>query len=243
MSKIYDDLSQAANENAAIAGSSTHSQPEASGRHRLILDVPALDETVKFVQRVFVFPSPQSPRVVVFSSMEDQSSHFCYRAGSVLAAQVSGSVCLVDAKLGAPSLHALLDSGTHAGLAEALVEPGPITKFAKRVSRNLWVLPCGSRALGVQALSATNRLRSRMEDLRTEFAYVLINTSPVSSNADAVLLGQMADGIILVVEANSTRREAARIAKETIENAKVRLLGVVLTNRKFPIPEAIYRKL
>jgi Mrp family chromosome partitioning ATPase len=82
-----------------------------------------------------------------------------------------------------------------------------------------------------------------MGDLKEEFDYVLVDAPPISSNTDAVLLGQMADGIILVVQADSTRREAARIAKETFESAKVRLLGAILTDRKFPIPESLYRKL
>jgi protein-tyrosine kinase len=53
----------------------------------------------------------------------------------------------------------------------------------------------------------------------------------------------MADGVILVVEANSTRREMARTAKETFDDANVKLLGAILNNRTFPIPEALYRKL
>jgi Mrp family chromosome partitioning ATPase len=82
-----------------------------------------------------------------------------------------------------------------------------------------------------------------MMELSKEFDYVLIDAPPVSSYADAVLLGQMADGVILVVEANSTRRGTARMVKETFEGAKVRLLGAILNNRTFPIPEALYRKL
>jgi Mrp family chromosome partitioning ATPase len=105
------------------------------------------------------------------------------------------------------------------------------------------VVPSGSLAAEAQSLFVSDGLRSRMVDLKEEFDYVLIDAPPVSSNADAVLLGQSADGIILVVQADSTRREAARIAKETVDNAKVRLLGVILTDRKFPIPEALYRML
>jgi Mrp family chromosome partitioning ATPase len=161
----------------------------------------------------------------------------------VLAAQVSASVCLVDANLRAPSLHQQLGVAKCPGLAEATVRPDPIKNFAVRIAGgNLWVVPPGSLAAEAQTF-ASDGLRLRMADLKEEFDYVLIDAPPVSSNADAVLLGQMADGIILVVQADSTRREAARIAKETFENAKVRLLGAILTDRKFPIPEALYRKL
>jgi Mrp family chromosome partitioning ATPase len=82
-----------------------------------------------------------------------------------------------------------------------------------------------------------------MAELREKFDYVLIDAPPISSYVDAVLLGQIADGVILVVEANSTRRETARMVKETFEGANVKLLGAILNNRTFPIPEALYRKL
>ena len=80
-----------------------------------------------------------------------------------------------------------------------------------------------------------------IRDLRDEFAYVLISAPPVGLYGDAALLGQMADGVVLVLEANSTRRVAALKAKQPLDAAKVRLLGIVLNNRTFPIPEKIYR--
>ena len=205
----------------------------------------AQEELIKLVQRVFVSPNSHAPRAVVFSSVEGNgSSEICYRAGEVLAAQGSGSVCLVDANLRAPSLHLLLGVGKFPGLADATVKPGPIKDFVVRIAGgNLWVVPPGSSTGEAQGLYASDRLRARMRELRQEFGYVLIDAPPVSSYADAVLLGQMADGVILVVEANSTRRETARMAKETLENANVGLFGAILNNRTFPIPEAIYRRL
>jgi Mrp family chromosome partitioning ATPase len=51
----------------------------------------------------------------------------------------------------------------------------------------------------------------------------------------------LADAAVLVVEANSTRKIAARKAKEFLERAGVQLIGTILNNRTFPIPEAVYR--
>jgi Mrp family chromosome partitioning ATPase len=48
---------------------------------------------------------------------------------------------------------------------------------------------------------------------------------------------------VLVVEANSTRRETVRELMEELQMLRTRVLGVVLNNRTFPIPEAIYHKL
>jgi len=88
-----------------------------------------------------------------------------------------------------------------------------------------------------------DELRKRLEQLRDMFEYMLIDAPGTSVCGDAQLLGQVADAAILVIEASSTRRMTARRAKETLEAGGVRLLGTVLNNRSFPIPESLYKRL
>jgi Mrp family chromosome partitioning ATPase len=127
---------------------------------------------------------------------------------------------------------------------DVAAKPGPIKDLAVRIADgNLWLIPAGAPATQAEEPGASDRLRSQMSELGKEFDYILIDAPPIQSSADAVLLGQVAEGVILVVEANSTRREAARRAMQTLEGANVRLLGVILNNRTFPIPEALYRRL
>jgi Mrp family chromosome partitioning ATPase len=56
-------------------------------------------------------------------------------------------------------------------------------------------------------------------------------------------MAQSADGMILVLSAQKTRRIAARKIKDVLDAAHVRVLGTVLCDREFPIPERIYRQL
>jgi Mrp family chromosome partitioning ATPase len=245
MSRNFELLRRAGKEDVLFDRPGGDPRPDDGGRRPVILREPSEQEAVKFVQRVFAFPNSHAPRAVVFSSVQGNgSAEICRGVGEALAAQGSGSVCLVDANLRAPSLHQLLGVGKCPGLVEATVKPGPIKDFAVRIAGvNLWLLPSGSLVAEARGLFDSDRLRSRMKEVREEFDYVLIDAPPIGSFGDAVLLGQMADGVILVVEANSTRRETARTAKETFEGADVKLLGAVLNNRTFPIPEALYRKL
>jgi Mrp family chromosome partitioning ATPase len=60
---------------------------------------------------------------------------------------------------------------------------------------------------------------------------------------EAMLVGTLVDGAVMVVQANVTRREAAKRVADDLRAASARLLGAVLSNRTFPIPAPIYRRL
>jgi Mrp family chromosome partitioning ATPase len=217
-------------------------------RHRLPplppLTREARDQVVNLVDRVFLFTNSSTPKIVAFSNVDkgSSSSGMCLHAAQVLAARVSGEVCLVNANGEESLLHRLGPRDGSPGLADAIDSSAPIRDFAVQAEGgNLWFLPAGSRRDGSFHFSP-DRLRGRMMELRRQFDYILIE-APSATAVSTILIGQMADGVVMVVEAHSTRRETARIAKETLEAAHVTLLGAVLNNRTFPIPEALYRKL
>lgn len=210
----------------------THSAPKGNGDARFDLNHEAREEITKVVQRVFVFPEFSAPRVVVFSSIDkaSSSSEMCFHTARVLTTTLAGTVCLMDANSQAPLLHKLSGVDKNPGLSKAIDSRDPIKDFAVRLpGGNLWLLPAGSiEDLRSQLL--LEGFRRRLTELRKEFDYILIDAPPVLAAASTVLLGRMADGVILVVDANSTRRENARRAKETFESAGVKLIGAILNN-------------
>jgi Mrp family chromosome partitioning ATPase len=205
----------------------------------------ANEETTKLVQRLFLKNGEQDvPSIVSFSGMarEDRSSWICARAAESLAAQAGASVCVVDANFRSPQLHTLFDISNKLGLGAALKEDGAIGKFATPVAgKNLWLIPAGSARQGLDA--TPDRLRTRFADLRKEYDYVFVSAPALTHETEAILMGQLGDGIVLIIEANQTGRKTVRIAKDHLEAAKVKLLGAVLDQRKYPIPEFLYKKL
>ena len=205
-----------------------------------------LEEFTKLVQRVFVLPGNDAPRSVVFAATESGNgcSWVCARVADVLASQISGSVCLVDANLRRPGLHAQFSVENPKGLSDALLNPDPMRTFAHTVGRpNLWLVSSGSCADDGHGLLSSDRMRLRLSELRAEFDYVLIDASALTDTSDAVVLGSGADGVVLVLKANASRRESARKATQELQNARVRVLGAVLNQRTFPIPDSLYNKL
>ena len=114
---------------------------------------------------------------------------------------------------------------------------------ARRVSSHLWRVPrevfLGENEAGL----SVEWLPGRFRDLRTEVDYTIVHGPPAALCSDASLLGYLSDGVVLVLEAGKTRRATAQRTVQTLQAASARLLGAVLSNRKFPIPDGIYRRL
>lgn len=206
----------------------------------------AREEALKLVHNVFLAPGENAPRIVVFAAID--SGNGCSRvtglAARALAMHVSAPVCLVDANMRTPSGSGAFQVDTDYGLADSLRSPGPISQFVQCVSpENLSVLSCGSGARDSVGLLTSSNMRGRIGDLRNEFGYILIDAPPLNSYADAITVAQQADGLVLILEANATRRESALKVAEHLRAMQVKLLGAVLNKRTFPIPDSIYHRL
>jgi len=205
----------------------------------------AREESLKLVQSVFLL-NGAAHRVVLFAGVESGNgcSRICVEAAEALANNATGAVCVVDANFRTPSLPDSFGTSNHYGLSDALRKDGPVRHFAKGLQpRNLWLLSCGSAASTSTGLLNSERMKSRVQELRQEFDYVLFDAPPLGAYADAIALGQLADGVVLVLEAHSTKREAAVRVAESLRGANVKILGAVLNKRTFPIPEPLYQLL
>jgi capsular exopolysaccharide synthesis family protein len=204
------------------------------------------DEALSLAQRVFLPQSDTSPRMVVFAGVNagDGCTGFCASVAGTLAQNGLGPICIVEANFRSPSLHTLFGTANHRGLSDALLRDGPIRSFAKPVgSESLWLLTSGARALDSANLLSSERIKARLDELRDEFSLIVIDTPPLTRYTDALAIGQLADGVVLVLEAETTRREAAQLAASTLRSAKIPILGAVLNKREFPIPAPIYKLL
>jgi Mrp family chromosome partitioning ATPase len=209
-------------------------------------DSVAQEECLKLVQRIFLGQRVKLSRAIVFAGIDrgDGCSRICVEAARALAANTSSSVCLVDANFRTPSLSRSFGLADDKGLADSLLEEGAIRSFAKQLKpSNLWLLSGGSLASGSHSLLNSARLQPRLQELRDEFDYILMDAPALNLYADAIALGRIADGVVVVLQADSTRRESALKGLESLRAGHIEVLGAVLNRRTYPIPEFVYRRL
>jgi hypothetical protein len=85
--------------------------------------------------------------------------------------------------------------------------------------------------------------RDCIDLLRREFDFALIDCPCLKESGDLLSVAPFVDGVLLVIEANRTKREQIRHAEKIIENAEGKLLGHILNKRTYLIPGWIYRRL
>ena len=199
------------------------------------------EQQIHGLVRQLFFPSSAPVRQVVFSAvdLETEVLPICQQVGETLGQQASGTVCVVEAippkqKYGIVPEPGLLASSPAKRL-------GALRDSAEQLSSGLWFMPADVFCGGNHDFS-TLWLRARLAELRLEFDYTVLE-GPAAAHSEAAALGGLSDGLVLVLQANFTRRVTAQKAKERLSAAKAHLLGTILTGRTFPIPQALYKRL
>jgi len=149
---------------------------------------------------------------------------------AVVLAQAGLRVIAVDTDLRRPVLHKVFGLSNSHGLSDAILQPNPgvLEHVQETGIENLRLLASGSLPPNPTELLGSSRMKAVMDELSAHADIVLFDSPPLLVVADAAVLGARVDGVLLVNDAGSTRRAAAKRAVEELQRARANLLGVVL---------------
>lgn len=156
---------------------------------------------------------------------------------AMVLAQAGNRVLLLDADLRRPNLHKLFQLPNSIGLTNALLQHGDhLDDFIQDAGHNnLFVLTTGPIPPNPAELLGSERMREMLHILQERYDVLLIDSPPVLAVADAAILSNQVDGLILVASAGETRFDMLIRAIERLESVGTRPLGIVLnklTERK-----------
>jgi capsular exopolysaccharide synthesis family protein len=144
-----------------------------------------------------------------------------------LVRQSGCRVLLIDADLRSPRVHTMLRAPANPGLADYLQKTATEFEVIQRGGEEgLCLIPAGTHVTHPSELISSERMKEFLDRLRTAFDWIIIDSPPALPVADATVLGGMADGVLLVVRANSTPSEASQKACKDLRDAHI--IGVVL---------------
>jgi capsular exopolysaccharide synthesis family protein len=184
---------------------------------------------------------PAGPRTILISSggSGDGKSVSAINLVGAMALKCDSNVLLVDGDLRRGKIHHYLGLPAEPGLTDVLEGRATLNEAIVRTEQfpSMYVLPAGRRHPNPSELLDSDAWRQTSAHLRETFRFVFIDSPPVGVIADYDMLATAADGILLVVRPDHTRRDACYTALDNVDQSK--FLGVVLNCAKDWV---LYRK-
>lgn len=154
-------------------------------------------------------------------------------AGNLAAtfAQQGKRVLLVDCDLRKARLHKMFGVPREPGFTHLLLGLKPLGEVVRTTSIDgLFFLAAGTLPPNPAELVGGEQMQATLQALGQEFDLVILDTPPLLAASDAALLGRLVDGVLLVVRAGQTERDAAKQAVRQLAAGRARILGAVLND-------------
>ncbi|MDX8344141.1 CpsD/CapB family tyrosine-protein kinase [Rossellomorea sp. YZS02] len=153
---------------------------------------------------------------------------------AVVFAQEGKKVLLVDADMRKPTAHYTFGLNNTFGLTNVLTRQKELMDVTNTTDlSDMDVLTCGPIPPNPAELLSSRAMVHFLEEAYKNYSKVIFDTPPILAVSDGQVLANQCDGTILVISSGTTEIEGAQKAKETLDAAKAKLLGVVLNNREF----------
>lgn len=199
----------------------------------------AAEQFRKLRAQLLKFKHADSPKtIMVTSAMNGEGKTFvAANLAAGIANDLQTRALLVDSDLRNPSLSQWFDFPVSAGLSDYLLGKGvPQNYIFKTGLEKLSLLPAGTLQENPTELIGPKKMETLIRELKSlgSNRYIIFDSTPILATTEPETLGRLVDGIILVVRAGVTPREAIQQAFRSLEKEKI--IGLVLNDLTFKSP-------
>jgi len=193
---------------------------------------PLASESYRGLRTSILFSTPEkAPRILLITSsmpLEGKTTTAANLAAAM--AKAEPQVLLVDADLRRPNLHKVFRVPQEPGLSNFLVGDTNELPMMETQVPHLWIVPSGKIPPNPSELLHSARMQDFFARALEKFGRVVIDSPPLISVTDAAILATMAEGVLLVVKAETVPRKVAIKAKNDLLEVKASLIGTVMND-------------
>jgi capsular exopolysaccharide synthesis family protein len=180
----------------------------------------------------------ETTRVVMVSSAvagEGKTTLASHLAGSL--ARAGRKTLLIDCDLRSPAVHQLFEQPLQPGISEVLVNEVHLAEATRSTSVDgLWLIPAGQWDREVMHALARDGLDLVFDKLKGDYDFIIVDSHPVLGAADALLVGQYADAVLLSLLRDVSQGPRVYAAQQRLSTMGIRILGAVVHG----MPESEY---
>ena len=219
-----------------------------SGPELLInADGPSLQaEAYKHLRTSILLSTPgRSPRtLLVTSSVPAEGKTTTAVNTATVLAQTGARVLMIDADMRRPRLHQVFglsnDEGLSSILSSELSEAEMLSKIEQFQMSNVYLLSSGVIPPNPAELLGSAQMKRLLAVASESFSYIVIDSPPIASFTDGVLISSLVDGVILVVHGGKTSRQVVRRTRQMLHEIGAKIIGVVLNKAQLRSDDYYY---
>jgi succinoglycan biosynthesis transport protein ExoP len=151
---------------------------------------------------------------------------------AVSLAQTGARVLIIDGDMRRPRIHSAFGCGNEQGLCNALANEMSEAETLKLIHQEsesgLYIMTAGPSPPNPAELVGSDQMRKLVEQLGSTFDHIVIDSPPLASFTDGVLLSAVSDGVVLVIHASESSRKVILRAQQALQDVGAKILGVVL---------------
>ena len=179
----------------------------------------------------FVLANTKSPVILISSAMKGEGKSYNAINIASVYASYGAKVCLVDLDLRRPRLAEYLKSDNEKGMSNCLVgqeKPENIKIHLKDINIDLY--PSGPIPPNPSELVASEKLTGIINQLRSDYDYVILDSPPIGMVSDALLISRLTDFSLLVIRHNVTYRQLLQSLIEELSRNKIKGVNLIFNN-------------
>lgn len=151
---------------------------------------------------------------------------------AISLAQTGAKVLIIDADMRRPRLHSIFGISNQQGLSAILSnrfsEAEILNVIQQDTETNLYIMTSGAVPPNPAELIGSTNMQELIRTLENNFTHVVVDSPPIASFTDGVLIASMVDGVLLVVNSGKTSRQIVKRTKQLLSDVGAKIFGVVL---------------
>jgi capsular exopolysaccharide synthesis family protein len=163
---------------------------------------------------------------------------------AISLSQTGARVLIIDADMRRPRVHSVFGIRNGEGLSTVLSsemsEADILNTVVSETGSGVSVLTSGPIPPNPAELVGSEQMTKLLKVFQKHFDHVVVDSPPITSFTDGVLIASIVDGVILVVHSEKTSRQIVRRARQLLAEIGARVFGVVLNNVNLNSKENYY---
>jgi capsular exopolysaccharide synthesis family protein len=145
-------------------------------------------------------------------------------------AEKGKKVIILDFDLRRPKIQRAFHKSNDVGFYDYIVDDKDVHDLIIHDESGIDILVTGNRLSYPHIVLQSQKVINLVNELRNEYEYIVIDTPPVLSVTDALIISKYVDGVIYVAAYNQTRKDNAKAGLEQLKENGANIIGAVLAN-------------